>query len=91
MPVLQEIGKHTTSYVTISKDEYDSMKRTLDILSDKELMEQLRESKNAKSRPWKQVKKELCLWNSFLCLMASIETVFDFSSIVYRMRKLFSK
>jgi len=35
------------------------MKRMLDILSDKELMEQIRKSKTAKSTPWKKAKKEL--------------------------------
>ena len=56
---IEEIGRHETKYVTISKEEYESMKRTIDILSDKELMKQIRESKTAKSRPWKKVKKEL--------------------------------
>ena len=59
MTVLREMGEHETSYIVISKDEYESMKRTIDVLSDKELMEQVRESKNAKSRSWKDVKKEL--------------------------------
>jgi len=61
MPILKENGKHETTYVTIGKDEYDSMKRTINVLSDKELMKQLRESKTAKSRPWKDVKKDLGL------------------------------
>ena len=61
MDILEETGKHTTTYVTISKDEYESMKRTLDVLGDDELMGQINESRNAKSRPWKQVKKEFGL------------------------------
>lgn len=59
--MLKEKGRHETIYVTISKDEYESMKRTIEVLSDKELMEQIRESRTAKSRPWKEVKKELDL------------------------------
>ena len=61
MAIIEETGKHTTTYVTISKDEYESMKRTLDVLGDDDLMAQIRESRSAKSRPWKQVKKELGL------------------------------
>ncbi len=59
MAILEETGKHTTTYVTISKDEYESMKRTLDVLGDDELMGQIKESRSAKSRPWKEVRKEL--------------------------------
>ena len=59
MPVLKEVGKHETSWVTVSKDEYESMQRTIEVLKDKELMEQIKESKKAKSRPWKDIKKEL--------------------------------
>jgi len=61
MPILKETGKHETSYVVISKDEYDSMQATIEVLSDRELMEQLRQSKNAKSIPWSKAKKELGL------------------------------
>ncbi|RMF91234.1 MAG: hypothetical protein D6733_01785 [Methanobacteriota archaeon] len=38
-------GKHETEWVTISLDEYKSMKRTIDVLSDKELMKQIEEGK----------------------------------------------
>lgn len=37
--------EHKTAYVTISLDEYESMKSTIEVLSDPELMEQLRKSK----------------------------------------------
>jgi len=47
MPILKEFGKHETSYVVISKDEYDSMQRTIEILGDKELMRQVRENEKA--------------------------------------------
>jgi len=50
-----------TTFITISNDEYESMKRTLDILNDEELMSQINQSRHAKSRSWKDVKKELGL------------------------------
>jgi PHD/YefM family antitoxin component YafN of YafNO toxin-antitoxin module len=54
-------GKHETEWVTISKDEYDSMNRTIEVLSDKDLMAQLKKSKakNVKSRDFEEVAKEL--------------------------------
>lgn len=54
-------GKHETEWVTISKDEYDSMNRTIDVLSEKELMAQLKKSnvRNVKSRDFEDVAKEL--------------------------------
>jgi len=61
MAIIEETGKHTTTFVTISKDEYESMKRTLDVLSDEELMNQIEQSRNAKSKSWNKVKKELGL------------------------------
>ncbi|MBI4174602.1 MAG: hypothetical protein HY517_03070 [Candidatus Aenigmarchaeota archaeon] len=61
MVSVKEMGRHETSFITISKDEYDSMKNTIEILSDREMMEQIRESKTAKSRPWKDVKRDLKL------------------------------
>jgi PHD/YefM family antitoxin component YafN of YafNO toxin-antitoxin module len=38
-------GKHQTEWITISIDEYESMKRTIEILSDKDLMNQIEEGK----------------------------------------------
>jgi PHD/YefM family antitoxin component YafN of YafNO toxin-antitoxin module len=54
-------GRHETEWVTISKDEYDSMNRTIDVLSDKDLMAQIKRSKakNVKSRDFEEVTKEL--------------------------------
>ena len=54
-------GKHETEWVTISKDEYDSMNRTIDVLSEKELMAQLKKSnvRNVKSRDFEDVANEL--------------------------------
>ena len=43
MVLIHETEKpHETTHITISKDEYDSMKSTLEILADKELMEMIR-------------------------------------------------
>ncbi len=54
-------GKHETEWATISKDEYDSMNRTIDVLSEKELMAQLKKSnvKNVRSRDFENVANEL--------------------------------
>jgi len=40
------LGKHKARWVTISSDEYESMKSTLEILSDPELMQQIKESRD---------------------------------------------
>jgi len=47
MDVIYESPSHKTTYVTISMDEYESMKATLDTLEDEEVMEQIRESRKA--------------------------------------------
>ena len=54
-------GKHQAEWITISTDEYDSMKRTIDVLSDKELMTQSREGncKETPSRKFETLVKEL--------------------------------
>jgi len=58
-------GEHKTKWVTISLDEYESMQRTIEVLSDKELMEQLKESeedvKHGRVQPYKEARKELGL------------------------------
>ena len=38
-------GGHRAEWITISTDEYESMKSTIEILSDSELMGQIRDSK----------------------------------------------
>ncbi len=38
-------GEHKARWVTISSDEYESMKSTLEILSDAEFLEQIGESR----------------------------------------------
>jgi PHD/YefM family antitoxin component YafN of YafNO toxin-antitoxin module len=54
-------AKHETEWITISTDEYESMKRTIKVLSDKDLMEQIEEGKkkNVKIRDFEEVAKEL--------------------------------
>lgn len=54
-------GKHGAKWITISTDEYESMKRTIEVLSDKELMVQIREgkSKNTTSRDFETLAEEL--------------------------------
>ena len=54
-------GRHETEWVTISRDEYESMNKTIEILSDKDLMGQIKKSKqkNVKSRDFEEVAKEL--------------------------------
>jgi PHD/YefM family antitoxin component YafN of YafNO toxin-antitoxin module len=54
-------GRHETEWVTISKDEYDSMNRTIEVLADRNLMAQIKQgkSKNVKSRDFEEVTQEL--------------------------------
>ncbi len=63
MSIIKETTKHETSYVIISKDEYDSMKATLEVLSDKNLKKQLKKSKEdikkGKVKKWDDFSKEL--------------------------------
>ncbi len=50
---------HTATYVTISSDEYESMKATIEILGNEDLMGQITASKAAKSKSFEKVVKEL--------------------------------
>jgi hypothetical protein len=54
-------GKHETEWITISVDEYESMKSTIEVLTDKDLMNQITkgQQKNAKSRNFNDIVKEL--------------------------------
>ena len=53
-------GKHEAGWITISTDEYESMKSTIEVLSDPELMEQIKKSK-------KDIKEEkVSKWNDFV-------------------------
>jgi len=38
-------GEHRARWVTISNDEYESMKSTIEVLSDNELLRQIQESR----------------------------------------------
>jgi len=62
MPVLVESPEHKTTYITIPKDEYDSMKSTIDVLEDEDLMDQIKESraaiKEGKVKKWDDILKE---------------------------------
>ncbi|MCK4399320.1 MAG: hypothetical protein KAV25_10065 [Methanophagales archaeon] len=46
MEEIETFGEHKARWMTISTDEYESMKSTLDVLSDPELMEQIKESRD---------------------------------------------
>jgi PHD/YefM family antitoxin component YafN of YafNO toxin-antitoxin module len=43
---IKYLGEYMVRWVTISSDEYESMKSTLEILSDPELMQQIDESRD---------------------------------------------
>ncbi|MGB2728401.1 MAG: hypothetical protein WBD09_07975 [Halobacteriota archaeon] len=45
MEEIEASGEHKARWMTISTDEYGSMKSTLEVLSDAELMEQIKESR----------------------------------------------
>lgn len=44
--VLEKSSEHKAQWVTISSDEYESMKSTLEVLSDPELIDQIKESRD---------------------------------------------
>jgi len=54
--------EHTTRYVTITEDEYESMKSTIEILSDKELVGSIKRGKAdikaGRIKPLKEYLKE---------------------------------
>ena len=54
-------GGHETEWITISKNECDSMNKTIEVLSDEDLMTQIRKGKqkDVKSRDFEEVAKEL--------------------------------
>jgi PHD/YefM family antitoxin component YafN of YafNO toxin-antitoxin module len=45
MDEIKASGEHKARWITISSDEYESMKSTLEVFSDPELMEQIKESR----------------------------------------------
>ena len=42
---IEAFPEHKAHWVTISSDEYESMKSTLEVLSDSELIDQIKESR----------------------------------------------
>ncbi len=54
-------GRHQTEWITISVDEYESMRRTIEVLSDRDLMYQIEEGKreDVKIRDFEELAKEL--------------------------------
>ena len=54
-------GRHQTEWITISVDEYESMRRTIEVLSDRDLMNQIEESKreDVKRRDFEELAEEL--------------------------------
>ena len=42
---IETFAEHKAHWITISSDEYESMKSTLEVLSDSELIEQIKESR----------------------------------------------
>lgn len=63
MTELKLEGRHEAHWVTISSDEYESMKATIEALSDPEVRRQLRESNEdiraGRTVPWSAVVREL--------------------------------
>ncbi len=54
-------GWHQTEWITITMDEYESMQRTIEVLSDPDLMNQIEEGKreDVKIRDFEELAKEL--------------------------------
>jgi len=52
---------HQAGWITISTDEYDSMKETIEVLSDVDIMKQLEEGRkeSTKVRNFEELAKEL--------------------------------
>ena len=56
-------GSHKSEWITISIDEYESMQRTIEVLSDMDLMTQIGEGKrkNAPTRDFEELARELSI------------------------------
>lgn len=54
-------GKHQAGWITISTNEYESMKETIEVLSDVDIMKQLEEGKkeDIKVRDFEDIATEL--------------------------------
>ncbi len=55
------MDSHSSEWITISLDEYESMKRTIEILSNADLMDQINNGmrKETKSRDFEKLAEEL--------------------------------
>lgn len=51
--------KHETEWITIPLEEYDSLNRTIAVLSDENIMDQIRKGRGAKSRDFEEVAKDI--------------------------------
>jgi len=53
--------KHETEWITIPLEEYDSLNRTIAVLSDENIMDQIRKGreKNVRSRDFERLANEL--------------------------------
>lgn len=60
---LKDAPKNASSAILMSNDEYESLQETLEIMSDKKLMREIREAEKeiaeGKVEDWEDVKKEL--------------------------------
>ena len=52
-------GKHELEWITLPLEEYESLNRTIAVLSDENIMDQIRKGRGAKSRDFEEVAKEL--------------------------------
>jgi hypothetical protein len=54
-------GKHKTEWITIPLEEFDALNRTIAVLSEENIMNQIRmgQQKNGKSKDFEEVAKEL--------------------------------
>jgi len=78
MPKLKMEGKHEALWVTISSDEYESLKATIETLSDIEVMEQLRKSEEdiriGRTRSWDEFVNEFRRNKSELYLILAFKS-----------------
>ena len=61
MVTVSAIGKHQSGWITVSTDEYESMKETIEVLSDIDIIKQLEEGKkdSTKVRDFEELAEEL--------------------------------
>jgi PHD/YefM family antitoxin component YafN of YafNO toxin-antitoxin module len=61
MATASATGKHQSGWIAISTDEYESMKETIEVLSDIDIIKQLEEGKkdSGKARDFESLAEEL--------------------------------